>query len=233
MQETLKKEVFEANLALVRYGLVTLSWGNVSGIDREHKLMVIKPSGVGYEKMTVEDMVVVNLEGKVVEGRLKPSSDTPSHIELYKAFKNIGGITHSHSRFATVFCQSQMDIPCFGTTHADHFNGPIPVTRLLTEEEVESAYEFNTGKVIVERFGTLDYQRIPGVLVGGHAPFTWGENAAESVRNNLILEQVAEMAFYTLQLNPRQNPLPGYILKKHYNRKHGKNAYYGQNKKKD
>ena len=230
MLDDLKRNVLKANLTLVNYGLVTLTWGNVSGIDRDNNLIVIKPSGVSYDEMKAEDMVVVDFEGKVVDGKLKPSSDTPSHIELYKVFKNIGGITHSHSKFATIFCQALKEIPCFGTTHADHFNGTIPVTRLLSKEEVESGYEINTGKIITERFNDLDYVSMPGVLVGGHAPFTWGKDAADSVRNNLVLERVAEMALHTLQLNQDQGALPDYILNKHYERKHGKNAYYGQNK---
>ena len=229
MLEELKQEVYEANLALNNHGLVTLTWGNVSGLNRDDNLIVIKPSGVSYDEMKPEDMVVVDFDGKVVEGKLKPSSDTPSHIELYKSFPKIGGITHSHSRFATVFCQAQKEIPCLGTTHADHFMGTIPVTRLLVKDEVESGYELNTGKIIVERFHNLDYESLPGVLVGGHAPFTWGKNAADSVKNNLILERVAEMALFTFQLNPGQSALPHYILNKHYERKHGKNAYYGQN----
>lgn len=230
MLEELKKEVLDANLMLDKYGLVTLTWGNVSGIDRKENLIVIKPSGIPYEKMTAEDMVVVDLNGNIVEGKLKPSSDTPSHIQIYKNFSDIGGITHSHSTYATIFCQAQQEIQCFGTTHADHFNGSIPVTRLLTQEEVEAGYEANTGKVIVEKFFGLDYKSMPGVLVGGHAPFTWGKNAEDSVKNSLILERVAEMALFTLQLYPNQLPIPDYILNKHYERKHGKNAYYGQNK---
>lgn len=230
MLEDLKQKVLQANLDLVKYDLVTLTWGNVSGIDREKNLVVIKPSGVDYDVMKTEDMVVVDLNGKIAEGNLKPSSDTPTHIELYKNFKGIGGITHSHSEYATVFAQACKEIPCYGTTHADHFYGNIPLTRFLTKEEVEENYELNTGKIIIERFKDLDPAATPGVLLAGHAPFTWGVSPAESVKNNLILERVAEMAFAALQLNPELKTLPAHILKKHYLRKHGPNAYYGQTK---
>ena len=228
MLNELKEKVLKANLDLVKYGLVTLTWGNVSGISREEGLVVIKPSGVSYEKLTAEDMVVVNLEGKIVEGKFRPSSDTPTHIVLYKAFENIGGITHSHSEYATTFAQACKEIPCFGTTHADHFNGPVPVTRFLTEEEVTSGYELNTGKLIVERFVDLDPVSVPGVLLAGHAPFTWGKDPEDSVKNNLILERIAKMALGSLQLNPSLTSLPEHILEKHYLRKHGPDAYYGQ-----
>ncbi len=230
MLKKLKEKVLQANLDLVKYNLVTLTWGNVSGIDREQNLIVIKPSGVEYDKLKIEDMVVVDLNGKVVEGKLRPSSDTPTHIELYKAFKNIGGISHTHSEFATIFAQACKEIPCFGTTHADHFYGAVPVTRFLTEKEVEENYELNTGKIIIERFKDLDTVATPGVLLAGHAPFTWGNSPAESVRNNLILERVARMAFSSLQLNPDLKILPDYIIKKHYMRKHGPDSYYGQEK---
>ena len=228
MLEELKDKVLKANQSLVEYGLVTLTWGNVSGIDRSKGLVVIKPSGVDYKSMKVEDMVVVNLDGKIVEGKMRPSSDLPTHIELYKAFKEIGGITHSHSENATSFAQACIEIPCFGTTHADHFNGPIPVTRFLTEAEVNENYELYTGKVIIERFMNLDYQAVPGILVAGHAPFTWGKNPEDSVKNNLVLERVAKMALNGLLLNPKISKLPDYILNKHYKRKHGPDAYYGQ-----
>ena len=228
MLEELKEKVLKANLALVKYNLVTLTWGNVSGIDREKGLVVIKPSGVDYEKMKAEDMVVVDLNGKRVEGKLNPSSDTPTHVELYKAFSKIGGISHSHSEYATIFAQASIEIPCFGTTHADHFNGPVPVTRFLTEEEVNSGYELNTGKLIAERFKDLDPVSVPAVLVAGHASFAWGKDPEDSVRNNLVLERVAKMALNCLALKPDLNDLPDYIQKKHYERKHGKNAYYGQ-----
>lgn len=228
MLEKLKKEVLKANLDLVKLGLVTLTWGNVSGIDRSKGLIVIKPSGVEYNKLTTKNMVVVDLNGKVVEGKKRPSSDTPTHIELYKAFPEIGGITHTHSKYATIFAQACREIPCLGTTHADHFYGSIPVTRFLTEEEVNSDYELNTGEVIVERFEKINLVSMPGVLVAGHAPFSFGKNASESVRNGLILERVAEMALGTLQLNPDIKELPKYISEKHYKRKHGPDAYYGQ-----
>jgi L-ribulose-5-phosphate 4-epimerase len=228
MLEKLKEKVLNANLALVKYNLVTLTWGNVSGIDRKKGLIVIKPSGVDYEKMRSEDMVIVDLNGKKIEGRLNPSSDTPTHIELYKAFPNIGGISHSHSEYATIFAQASMEIPCFGTTHADHFNGPIPVTRFLTEKEVNSEYELNTGKIISERFKALDPESIPAVLVAGHAPFAWGKDPEDAVENNLVLERVAKMAWNCLALKPDLKKLPEYIQKKHHERKHGDNAYYGQ-----
>ena len=228
MLEKLKKEVLKANLDLVKLGLVTLTWGNVSGIDRSKGLIVIKPSGVDYNKLTIKNMVVVDLKGKVVEGKKRPSSDTPTHIELYKAFPEIGGITHTHSKYATVFSQACKEIPCLGTTHADHFYGTIPVTRFLTEEEVNTDYELNTGKVIIERFENINPLSMPGVLVAGHAPFAFGKSASESVRNGLILERVAGMALSTLQLNPNIKELPDYITEKHYKRKHGPDAYYGQ-----
>jgi L-ribulose-5-phosphate 4-epimerase len=230
MLENLKRQVLEANLELVRQGLVTLTWGNVSGIDRASSLVVIKPSGVSYEAMNAADMVVVDLEGNVVEGSLRPSSDTPTHIFLYKAFSKIGGITHTHSTSATMFAQARREIPCFGTTHADHFHGTIPVTRILSKKEVAADYEGNTGAVIVERFKKLDPIAMPGVLVGGHAPFTWGSDAMDAMKNSLILERVAQMAMGSLQLDPKLAALPVYIQEKHYQRKHGPDAYYGQKK---
>jgi L-ribulose-5-phosphate 4-epimerase len=228
MLEELKEKVLKANLALVKYNLVTLTWGNVSGIDREKGLVVIKPSGVDYERMKAEDMVVVDLNGKGIEGKLNPSSDTPTHVELYKSFQKIGGISHSHSEYATIFAQASMEIPCFGTTHADHFNGPVPVTRFLTEQEVNSGYELNTGKLIAERFKDLDPISVPAVLVAGHASFAWGKDPEDSVKNNLVLERIAKMALNCLSLKVDLKDLPDYIQKKHYERKHGKNAYYGQ-----
>jgi L-ribulose-5-phosphate 4-epimerase len=230
MLEKLKKEVLQANLELVRHNLVTLTWGNVSGISRRDGLVVIKPSGVDYEQLTAKDMVVVNLKGKTVEGKRRPSSDTATHLELYKAFPAIGGIAHSHSEYATAFAQACKEIPCFGTTHADAFYGPVPVTRFLTEEEVSGEYELNTGKVIAERFKNLDPVTIPGILVAGHAPFTWGNSAHDAVRNSVILEQVAAMALRSLLLNPSLSPLREYVSNKHHMRKHGPGAYYGQKK---
>ena len=231
MLEELKERVLEANLSLVKYGLVTLTWGNVSGIDRNSGLIVIKPSGVEYEKMTLVDMVVMNLDGVVVEGKLRPSSDTPTHILLYREFAEIGGITHTHSTNATAFAQAGTEIPCLGTTHADAFHGSIPITRILTEEEVQSAYEENTGKIIIERFRKLDPISMPGVLVAGHGPFCWGQDAQDSTRNSLMLERIAELALRTFQINPASKGCPDYVLKKHYERKHGRNAYYGQKKR--
>jgi L-ribulose-5-phosphate 4-epimerase len=230
MLKRLKEKVLKANQDLVKYNLVTLTWGNVSGIDRKRELIAIKPSGVDYDKLKLQDVVIVDMEGKVVEGDLKPSSDTATHIELYKAFSDIGGITHSHSEYATIFAQAVREIPCYGTTHADNFNGIIPVTRFLTEEEVVSNYELNTGKVITERFKNLDHNSMPAVLVAGHAPFTWGNDPEDSVKNNLVLERVAKMALYALSLRPDLAALPEYVLNKHHTRKHGKNAYYGQKK---
>jgi len=228
MLEKLKEEVLQANIDLVKYGLVVLTWGNVSGIDRKENLVIIKPSGVDYNELSPEDMVVLDLEGNVIEGKLKPSSDTPTHIELYKAFKDIGGITHTHSNYATIFAQACKEIPCYGTTHADHFYGSIPLTRFLTKEEVEENYELYTGKVIVEKFKEISPINMPAVLVAGHAPFAFGKSAIDSVRNALILERVAEMAIGTVNLNSMAQELPKYILEKHYKRKHGPNAYYGQ-----
>jgi L-ribulose-5-phosphate 4-epimerase len=231
MLKELKEKVLQANLNLVRHGLVVLTWGNVSGIDREKGLMVIKPSGVDYEKMKASDMVVIDMNGKKVEGKLKPSSDTPTHLVLYKKFPKIGGIVHTHSEWATSWAQSGKPIPAFGTTHADNFYGEIPCTRKLTKEEIESDYEKNTGKVIVEHFQSLDYQSIPGVLVNGHAPFTWGSDPVDAVKNAVVLEEVAKMAFRTKVLG-KTEPVDDYLLDKHYLRKHGKNAYYGQKKQK-
>jgi L-ribulose-5-phosphate 4-epimerase len=230
MSEELKREVFEANLNLARYGLVTLTWGNVSGIDRSSGRIVIKPSGVEYESMKIGHMVVVDMDGKVIEGCFRPSSDTPTHVELYRAFPAIGGIVHTHSTYATMFAQACREIPCLGTTHADHFNGPVPVTRFLTEGQVRTDYELETGKIIVERFAGMNPADTPAVLVAGHAPFAWGKNAADAVNNSLILERVAQMALGSLQLSPGLAALPSYIQEKHYQRKHGPKAYYGQKK---
>jgi len=208
-----------------------LTWGNVSGIDREQGLVVIKPSGIPYDGMQVTDMVVVDLEGNVVEGIHKPSSDTSTHLELYKAFTDVGGIAHTHSKYATMFAQAQKEIPCLGTTHADSFNGAIPLTRFISKEEVEQGYEENTARVIIERFSGMKPLEMPAVLVRGHGPFSFGKTPREAAENSHILESIAEMAFGTFQLNPQCENLPEYILKKHYNRKHGPDAYYGQNNK--
>ncbi len=227
MLEDLKKQVFDANLALVQQELVVYTWGNVSAIDREKNLVVIKPSGVSYEDMQVSDMVVVDLEGNVVEGKLKPSSDTATHLILYKAFKGIGGVVHTHSSWATSWAQAGKSIPALGTTHADYFYGPIPCTRKLTEEEVKTAYEVETGNVIVETFEKLDPLAIPGVIVNNHGPFAWGKDAGNAVHNAKVLEEVSKMAFRSLQLNPNAE-IDQFLLDKHYLRKHGKDAYYGQ-----
>jgi L-ribulose-5-phosphate 4-epimerase len=227
----LKEQVCQANLDLVAHGLVTLTWGNVSGLSDDRQHVVIKPSGVAYDKMRPEQMVVVDLKRMVVQGDLRPSSDTPTHVLLYKAFGGISGITHSHSRYATMFAQARLEIPCLGTTHADHFYGAVPVTRPLTESEVADDYEANTGQAIVERFQKLDPVAMTAVLVAGHAPFAWGNSAAQSVENAVALEAVAEMAWGTRQLVCPPPELESYILEKHYRRKHGPDAYYGQRKR--
>lgn len=228
MLEQLKEQVCQANLDLVKYGLVTLTWGNVSGISEDRRHVVIKASGVAYDEMQPEHMVVVDIDGNVVEGQLRPSSDTPTHVLLYQNFKTIGGISHTHSPYATIFAQARLAIPCLGTTHADHFYGSVPVTRPLTEEEVAEAYEVYTGQVIVERFAELDAVATPAVLVAGHAPFVWGPSAARSVENAVALEAVAEMALGVRQLVADPLPLESYVLDKHFMRKHGPDAYYGQ-----
>jgi L-ribulose-5-phosphate 4-epimerase len=227
MLEKLKEEVFQANLDLVQHGLVIFTWGNVSGIDRERDLVVIKPSGVSYDKMKPKDMVVMNLYGQVVEGNLKPSSDTPTHLVLYRQFQNIGGVVHTHSEWATSWAQAGMGIPAIGTTHADYFYGEIPCTRKMTKEEIEGEYELETGRVIVETFKNLNPEQIPGVLVNNHGPFSWGANAGNAVHNAVVLEEVAKMTFRSLQLNPGTT-MDQVLLDKHFLRKHGKNAYYGQ-----
>lgn len=232
MLERIKERVLRANLALVRHGLITLTWGNVSEKDPQTGLVVIKPSGVSYENMSAEDMVVIDLQGNVVDGNLRPSSDTPTHLELYRRFPSIGGITHTHSRWATIFAQAGLGIPALGTTHADAFYGDVPCTRKLTAEEISGEYELNTGKVIAESFTDKDASAIPGVLVHSHGPFTWGENAEKSVENAVILEEVAMMAWHTILLNPDAE-IDGALLDKHYLRKHGSGAYYGQEKKND
>lgn len=230
MLEQLKQEVFEANLQLPKHGMVTFTWGNVSGIDREQGLVVIKPSGVPYDAMKIEDLVVVDLEGRIVEGNLRPSSDTPTHVALYRAFPNVGGVVHTHSPWATSWAQAGRPIPALGTTHADYFYGEIPCTRELTKEEINRAYELETGNVIIEAFetGGIDPLSMPGVLVSGHAPFCWGKDAKNAVHNAVVLEEVAKMALHTFQLNPHIDSIDQYLLDKHYLRKHGANAYYGQ-----
>ncbi len=229
MLEELKKQVLEANLLLPKYGLITFTWGNVSGIDRESGLVVIKPSGVAYDGMTAEDMVVVDLEGNVVEGKWKPSSDTPTHVALYRAFPNIGGIVHTHSRWATTFAQAGMSIPPMGTTHADYFYGPIPCTRPMTEAEIAGAYEKETGSVIIEAFEGINPDDVPGVVVYSHGPFAWGTDALQAVHNAVVMEEVAFMDWHAMTINPQQGTMQQALLDKHYLRKHGKNAYYGQN----
>lgn len=228
MLEALKEEVCAANQALVGHGLVALTFGNVSGICPDRRHVAIKPSGVSYEELTPEQIVIVDLEGSTVEGELRPSSDTPTHVLLYQQFESIGGITHTHCRYGTAFAQARREIPCLGTTHADHFYGPVPVTRILRPEEVERDYEINTGRVIVERFEAIDPLAMPAVLVAGHAPFAWGRDVGESLDNAIALEAIAKMAFATLQLNPGTAGLEDYLLEKHYQRKHGHDAYYGQ-----
>ncbi|NLW55267.1 MAG: L-ribulose-5-phosphate 4-epimerase [Firmicutes bacterium] len=228
MLERLKEQVLEANLELYHRGLVIYTWGNASGIDREQGLVVIKPSGVPYEKLTVDSMVVLTLDGEIVEGELRPSSDAPTHLGLYRGFPEIGGVVHTHSPHATIWAQANREIPCLGTTHADYFYGAIPCVRVLTKNEVATEYEKNTAQVIVEYFRNLNYLHLPGVLVAGHAPFTWGRDVNEAVHNSVVLEEIAKMAFASLQLNPKLRPLPKYLLDKHFLRKHGPKAYYGQ-----
>lgn len=228
MLEKLKKEVYDANMDLQAKNMVIYTWGNVSGIDREKQLVVIKPSGVDYETMKPEDMVVVDFDGNVVEGHYKPSSDTATHLVLYKRFPELGGVVHTHSTWAVTFAQAGMCIPAFGTTHADYFFGDIPCTRELTEDEIKGAYELNTGNVIVETIGKNDPMAIPGILVKNHGPFAWGKTPAGSVYNAVVLDKVAEMAYRTMTLNPGVDRVSQYLLDKHYYRKHGANAYYGQ-----
>ena len=231
MLSELKKEVYEQNMRLPELDLVNFTWGNVSQLDREKGLFVIKPSGVDYEELTPEDMVVCDLDGNVVEGTMNPSSDTPTHAYLYRHFKDVGGIVHTHSPWAVSFSQAGKSVAALGTTHADTFYGDVPVARALSEAEITEAYEANTGKVIIETFekAGLDPMAVPAVLVRQHGPFTWGESASKAVYNAKVLEVSAEMAYHTLQLNPDQERVPQYLLDKHYYRKHGENAYYGQN----
>ena len=228
MLEELKQQVYEANMELPKRGLITYTWGNVSGIDREKGLFVIKPSGVDYEKLTPEDMVVLDLDGNKVEGGLNPSSDTPTHLELYKVFEDLGGIVHTHSPWATSWAQTGRSIPCYGTTHADYFYGEIPCARSLTEEEIKGEYEKNTGTVIIETFEGKNPVYVPGVLCTNHGPFTWGKDAEEAVHNAVVLEEVAKMAYHTEHLKAGVQNAPQHLQDKHFFRKHGENAYYGQ-----
>ena len=228
MHEELKNAVCEANLELQKKQLVIYSWGNVSGIDRSAGVIAIKPSGVAYDVLTPEKIVLLDLEGKIIEGALNPSSDTPTHLELYRNFEAIGGICHTHPTNATMWAQACKEIPCFGTTHADYFYGPVPVTNVMTEEQIKVDYELNTGKVIVERFAGMDPMQMPAILVANHGPFSWGANPAAAVEATVVLEQIAAMALGTITINPGQDQISSVLLDKHYLRKHGKNAYYGQ-----
>jgi len=230
MLDDLRRAVLKANLDLVRYGLVTFTWGNVSGIDRDRGLVVIKPSGVEYDGMSADDLVIVDLDGTVVEGRYKPSSDTPTHLELYGAFDALGGVVHTHSSWATSWAQAGRGIPPLGTTHGDYFYGEIPCTRRMTPEEIRGEYEKETGSVIVETFikRRIDAAQMPGVLVFSHGPFAWGEDAADAVHNAVVLEELAKMAYRSLTLSPGQVRMQQELLDKHYLRKHGRDAYYGQ-----
>lgn len=231
MLEELKKQVYEANMELPRRGLITYTWGNASGIDRKSGCFVIKPSGVSYDKLLPDDMVVMDLQGNQAEGKYKPSSDTPTHLQLYKKYPEIGGIVHTHSPEASAWAQAGRDIPLYGTTHADYFYGAVPCTRILTPEEIEEAYETNTGKVIIETFEErgINPMHMPGVLCACHGPFTWGKDAAEAVYHAVVLEEVAKMAAKTELINPNVKPAPDCIKDKHFFRKHGEHAYYGQN----
>ena len=231
MLEELKKEVYEANMMLPKHGLVTFTWGNVSGIDREKGLFVIKPSGVDYDKLSPEDMVVMDLDGNKVEGRYKPSSDTPTHVEIYRGFPEVGGVVHTHSSWATSWAQAGRGIPCYGTTHADYMYGEIPCVRTLTQEEIDAGYEKNTGVLIVDYFkaNNIDVVAMPAVLCKNHGPFAWGKDAHEAVHNAVVLDEVAKMAARCELINPKNKPAPKELQDKHYFRKHGANAYYGQN----
>ena len=228
MYEELRKTVCDANIELQRQKLVIYSFGNVSGIDRSAGVVAIKPSGVSYGELTPSKMVLLDIDGNIIEGDMKPSSDTPTHLELYKNFEAVGGICHTHSPGATMWAQACKEIPCFGTTHADYFYGSIPVTEVMTKDQIQSDYELNTGKVIVGRFANTDPMKMPGVLVANHGPFTWGKSPADSVESMVTLEQIATMALGTVMINPNQGPISKSLLDKHYLRKHGKNAYYGQ-----
>jgi L-ribulose-5-phosphate 4-epimerase len=228
MHEVLRKVVCEANIELERAKLVICSWGNVSGIDRAAGVVAIKPSGVSYDELTADKMVLLDLDGNVLEGNLSPSSDTPTHLELYRNFEAVGGVCHTHSLNATMWAQAEWEIPCFGTTHADYFHGSIPVTETMTEDEIQSDYELNTGRVIVRRFTGMDPMKMLAVLVANHGPFTWGGTAAGAVEAAIVLEQTAKMALGTIMINPKQGQISKTLLDKHYLRKHGKDAYYGQ-----
>ncbi|MDX5630114.1 MULTISPECIES: L-ribulose-5-phosphate 4-epimerase [unclassified Brenneria] len=226
--QQLKQQVFAANMALPRHGLVTYTWGNVSAIDKQRQFMVIKPSGVAYEVMQADDMVVVDMQGKVVEGKYRPSSDTATHLELYRRYPQIGGIVHTHSTHATAWAQAGLAIPALGTTHADYFYGDIPCTRPLTSQEVEAEYEKNTGIVIAQTIGDGNPRHTPGIIVYQHGPFCWGKDADEAVHNAVVMEEVAKIAWIACSINPRLRPIDGYLMNKHFHRKHGPNAYYGQ-----
>ncbi|EPK5051859.1 L-ribulose-5-phosphate 4-epimerase [Klebsiella pneumoniae] len=226
--QQLKQQVFEANMDLPRYGLVTFTWGNVSAIDRQRGLVVIKPSGIAYESMTVDDMSVVDLQGHVVEGRWRPSSDTATHLALYRRYPDLGGVVHTHSTHATAWAQAGLAIPALGTTHADYFFGDIPCTRALSAQEVDEAYELNTGQVIIETLGEANPLHTPGIIVYQHGPFAWGKDAHEAVHNAVVMEEVARMAWIAHGINPQLQPIDSWLMNKHFQRKHGPNAYYGQ-----
>ncbi|HHB7837440.1 TPA: L-ribulose-5-phosphate 4-epimerase [Klebsiella pneumoniae] len=226
--QQLKQQVFEANMDLPRYGLVTFTWGNVSAIDRQRGLVVIKPSGIAYESMTVNDMSVVDLQGHVVEGRWRPSSDTATHLALYRRYPDLGGVVHTHSTHATAWAQAGLAIPALGTTHADYFFGDIPCTRALSAQEVDEAYELNTGQVIIETLGEANPLHTPGIVVYQHGPFAWGKDAHEAVHNAVVMEEVARMAWIARGINPQLQPIDSWLMNKHFQRKHGPNAYYGQ-----
>ena len=226
--QQLKQQVFEANMDLPRYGLVTFTWGNVSAIDRQRGLVVIKPSGISYESMTVDDMSVVDLQGHVVEGRWRPSSDTATHLALYRRYPDLGGVVHTHSTHATAWAQAGLAIPALGTTHADYFFGDIPCTRALSAQEVDEAYELNTGQVIIEALGEANPLHTPGIVVYQHGPFAWGKDAHEAVHNAVVMEEVARMAWIARGINPQLQPIDSWLMNKHFQRKHGPNAYYGQ-----
>ena len=232
MYEELKKAVCDANIELYKQRLVICSWGNVSGIDRSKGIVAIKPSGLPYEELTPDKIVLLDLDGNIVEGDLNPSSDTPTHLELYRNFDSMGGICHTHSPVATMWAQACKEIPCFGTTHADYFYGPIPVTEVMVKDKIKSDYELNTGEVIVRRFENINPMEMPAVLVANHGPFTWGKTPDKAVEANVVLEQIATMALGTVTINPKQGPISKALLDKHYLRKHGENAYYGQQKSK-